>query len=140
MNIEIFSQLNWYAVLVATLAYFILGALWYSKMLFGAKWAGLVKLDMNDPNLKKGMGKMMAGSFVLMLVACTGIALLVERFDFESLESGIKLGLLTGLCFATTAVSITYIYENKPGGLYLITNGYHLVGHVIAAVILVMWR
>jgi hypothetical protein len=50
------------------------------------------------------------------------------------------MGLLTGLCFATTAVSITYIYENKPSGLYLITNGYHVLGHVIAAIIIVLWR
>jgi hypothetical protein len=140
MNTEIFSQVNWLAVLVATLAYFMLGALWYSKILFGAKWASLVKLDMNNPDLKKGMGKMMAGSFVLMLIVCTGLALLIVKFDFIGLGAGIRMGMLTGLCFATTAVSITYIYENKPSGLYLITNGYHVLGHVIAAIIIVLWR
>jgi hypothetical protein len=53
---------------------------------------------------------------------------------------GIKLGLLTGLTFATTAVSINYVYERKPANLYLINNGYHVVGHVLAATILVLWR
>jgi len=53
---------------------------------------------------------------------------------------GIKLGLLTGFAFATTAVSITYVYENKPSNLYLINNGYHVIGHVLAATILVLWR
>ena len=140
MNTEILSQINWYAVLVAALTYFVLGALWYSKALFGTKWAKLIKLDVNDPNLKKGMGKMMAASFVLMLITSFGLSLLIVKFDFIGLVSGIKMGFVTGLCFATTAVSINYVYQNKPGGLYLINNGYHILGHMLAAAILVMWR
>lgn len=140
MNTEIFSLVNWLAVLVAAVAYFMLGALWYSKSLFGSKWAKAVGMDMNDPNKGKGMGKMMAGTFVLILVTCIGIALLVNRIDLVSVASGLKLGLITGLCFATTAVSISFIYESRPTALYLIDCGYHLAGHLIAAIILVLWR
>ena len=141
MNTEIFSNLNWLAVLVATLAYFMLGAVWYSKAVFGTKWAGLLKLDTNNPDLKKGMGKMMAGSFILMLISTVGQAVLISIINFDSqLIYGIKLGLLTGVFFASVAVSINYVYENKPTGLFLINNGYHVLGHVVAAVILVMWR
>lgn len=140
MNVEIFSEINWLALLVATLAYFMLGAIWYSKAVFGKKWIELVKLDMNDPNLKKGMGKMMAATFFLVLITCLGLALLIVKFDFVGFFASIKLGLLTGICFATTAVSINYVYENKPAGLYFINNGYHVFGHVLAAVILVLWR
>ena len=49
MNAAIFSNINWLAVLVATIAYFMLGAVWYSKALFGAKWASPVGIDMNNP-------------------------------------------------------------------------------------------
>ena len=140
MNLDIFSQINWLALLVASLAYFMLGAIWYSKSVFGSKWIELVKLDIKDPDLKKGMGKMMTATFFLVLVTCLGLALLIVKFDFVGFFASIKLGLLTGLCFATTAVSINYVYENKPNGLYFINNGYHVLGHVLAAVILVMWR
>jgi hypothetical protein len=141
MNTEIFSNLNWLAILVASLAYFVLGALWYSKALFGTKWAAMIKLDMSDPNHSKGMGKMMAGSFLLMFVTSVGLALLVYMIGFnKEFIYGIKLGLLTGGFFAATAVSVNYIYQSKPLGLYLINNGYHLAGHIIAAIILVMWR
>jgi hypothetical protein len=61
------------------------------------------------------------------------------NFD-DNLLYGIKLGLLTGFAFAATAVSINYVYENKPSNLYLINNGYHVIGHVLAATILVLWR
>jgi hypothetical protein len=141
MNTEFFSQINWLAVLVASLAYFMIGAIWYSKAVFGSKWAALVKLDMSDPNLKKGMGKMMAATFFLVLLTTFGLALFIVKINFGvNLLYGIEIGLLTGICYASTAVSINYVYENKPFSLYLINNGYHVVGHVLAATILIMWR
>lgn len=141
MNTAIFSQLNWWAILVAATAYFILGALWYSKALFGTKWAALVKLDVNNPDLKKGMGQMMASTFILIFIVCFGLSLLVHMIKFDdNFLYGIKLGLLTGFAFATTAVSINYVYESRPADLYLINSGYHVLGHVLAATILVMWR
>ena len=141
MNIAIFSGLNLWAILVAAIAYFILGAVWYSKALFGTKWAQLIKLDMNNPNLKKGMGKMMVSTFILILIVCFGLSKVNHMVNFDdNYLYGIKLGLLTGFAFATTAVSINYVYENKPTNLYLINCGYHILGHVLAATIIVMWR
>lgn len=141
MNADIFSQINWLAVIVATIAYFMLGAIWYSKALFGNRWAALVKLDMNDPNLKKGMAQLMIGSFVFMFIACIGLAILVNRINpLMDIMSGVKIGLLAGICFATTSVSITYLYEKKPTALHMITAGYHIVGLLIASIIIVMWR
>jgi len=141
MNFEFLSEIKWWAVLVAAIAYFILGAIWYSKALFGTKWAQLVKLDVNNPDLKKGMGKMMISTFVLISIVCIGLALVIRMINFDyNYFYGIKLGLLTGVAFATTAISIGYVYENKPANLYLINSGYHIVGHVIAATILVLWR
>jgi hypothetical protein len=141
MNTEIFTHINWWAVLVAGAAYFMLGALWYSKALFGNKWIKLVNIDTTNPDLKKGMGAMMLSTLVLVLIVSVGLSLLIRMINFgDNYIYGIKLGLLTGLTFATTAVSINYVYERKPANLYLINNGYHVVGHVLAATILVLWR
>lgn len=140
MDTSIFSHINWLAVLVAAVAYFMIGGLWYSKILFGPKWASLTGLDMNDPEKNKGVAQIMVTSLILMLVTCIGLALLVVRMDLFILSSGLKLGLITGICFAFTAVAITYVYERKPTALYAITCGYHLIGHIAAAIILVLWR
>lgn len=140
MNAAIFSNINWLAVLVATIAYFMLGAIWYSKALFGVKWASLVGIGMNNPDKGKRMAQMMIGTFVLILVTSVGLALLINRIDLHLLPSGIKLGLITGLCFATTSVAISFIYESRPTALYFIDCGYHLAGHIIAAIIMVLWR
>lgn len=140
MDTSIFSHINWLAVLVAAVAYFMIGGLWYSKILFAPKWASLTGLDMNDPEKNKGVVQLMITSLILMLVTCIGLALLVVRMNLFILSSGLKLGLITGICFAFTAVAITYVYERKPAALYAITCGYHLIGNIAAAIILVLWR
>jgi len=140
MNSDLFANINWLAVLVATLAYFILGAIWYSKALFGPRWVALVGINVNDAEKRKGMGKMFLGTFILILITCIGLALLVNRLDLTVIKSALSLGALTGVCFATTAVAISFIYESRPTGLYFIDCGYHVVGHLAAAIIITLWR
>ncbi|MBC7949830.1 MAG: DUF1761 domain-containing protein [Chitinophagaceae bacterium] len=140
MNTTLFTDINWLAVLVAAIAYFALGAIWYSKLLFAPKWASLVGLNMNSTDKSKGFAGMMVASFVLILITCIALAILVVRMDLFILGSALRLGALTGICFATTAVAISFIYESRPLALYFIDCGYHVAGHLVAAIILVMWR
>ena len=51
----IIQHIQWLAVLAAAVAYFALGAIWYSKVLFAKKWLALTKIDASDPNASKGM-------------------------------------------------------------------------------------
>lgn len=140
MNNELFSQINWLSVLAAAVAYFLLGAIWYSKALFGPAWIKAVGIDMNNPDKGKGLAAMMVTTFVLIVVAVIAQALLAYSIGLTGIVPGIKLGLLTGVAFATTAVSISFIYESRPTVLYFIDCGYHVAGHLAAAIILVMWR
>ena len=137
----LFDYINWISVGVATLAYFALGALWYSKLLFAKKWIGYLKIDVNDPNAKKGMGMMFGGSLVLMFVQALAIAILAERFHvIGGWLSGVKIGAFTGCCFCATTVGVNYLYEKKPLGLFLINAGYAIVGNIIAGVIICSWQ
>lgn len=136
-----FDYLNWPAIAVAAIAYFALGALWYSKILFAPKWIAYLKIDVNDPNAKKGMGVMFGGSLVLMFVQSLAIAVIAARFHVVGgWMSGVKLGAFTGSCFGAAAVGVNYLYEKKPLGLFLINGGYAVVGNIIAAVIICSWK
>lgn len=136
-----FDYLNWPAIAVATLAYFALGSLWYSKILFAKRWIADSKIDINDPNAKKGIGLMFGGSFVLMYLQCLAIAVLAERLGIREHGwiSGVKLGAVTGGCFAATAVGVNYLYEKKPLSLFFINGGYAIVGNIIAGIIICSW-
>ena len=135
---NLFDYINWIAVFTAAFAYFMIGALWYSKLLFAHKWIAYLKLDVNDPNAKKGMAIMFAGSFVLMLIQCFAIAVLAGRLHLvdNGWMSGLKLGAFTGCCFCAAQIGINYLYEKKPFGLFLINGGYALVGNIVAAIII----
>jgi len=137
----LFDYLNWPAIAVATLAYFALGALWYSKMLFANRWIADLKIDVNNPNAKKGMGAMFGGSFLLMFVQCLAIAIITERLNIRGAGwmSGLKFGALTGCCFCAATIGVNYLYEKKPISLFLINAGYAIVGNIIAGIIICSW-
>jgi hypothetical protein len=139
MNTEVLQHINWLAVLVAGLAYFVLGALWYT-VLFGKQWRSYNRAVMNMPDAKKGATTIMIGSFILMLICAFGLSLIVTRLFLTGWQVGLKLGLLTGICFAGTAVSISYLYEKRPLGLHLINIGYNILGNIIAAIIISCWK
>ena len=141
MNTDFIKDLNWIAIFCGALGYFALGALWYSKLLFSKKWIELTKVNVNDPDAKKGMGMLMLISFVWMFITSFGIAVIRERVgDIDGWMGGVKLGAITGLCFGTAAISISYLYEKRPMGLYLINGGYTLLGNIIAAVVVCSWH
>jgi len=139
MDTSFLSDINWLAVLVAAIAYFLLGAIWYS-FLFQKQWIKLQNINVNDPEMKKGMATTMFTSFLLMLLTTIGLAILVEKIGLSTAINGVKLGLLTGIFFSLTAISVSYLYTKKPAGLHFIDGFYHVVGQVIAAVILCIWR
>lgn len=138
MDTSIFSNINWLAVLVAGVAYFALGALWYSA-LFGKAWIKLSGVNVNDPNAKKGVGAIMFTSFILMVIASIGLALFISKIGTYNWMSGAKVGLVAGICFSATAISISYLYEKKPFGLHMINGAYNVIGCIIAGIIISVW-
>ena len=95
---------------------------------------------MSNPDAKKGAAERMIISFVLMLVCSLGLDLLASRFGIFGWVGGLKLGAITGVCFAATAIHISYVYEKRPLGLHLINGLYNIAGNIIAAIIVCWWR
>jgi hypothetical protein len=136
---DFFSNANWLAIAVAAVAYFAIGGLWYS-VLFGKQWIKATGIDMNRPDAKKGAGGIMAMTFVMLFVTCIGLALLVHRtMPGDGVLSGLKIGGLTGICFSAIGICMSYLYQSKPRALIMIDCGYHVIGNIVAAVILCIW-
>ncbi len=140
MDTAFIAHLNWLAIAVAAVAYFMIGGLWYSKALFGSTWIKSTGIDMNRPDAKKGVGGVMLITFLLEFIICIALAILVYRLMLTGgVMSGVKLGLFTGVCFSAIVICISYLYQGKPKVLTLIDGGYHVVGNIVAAVILCLW-
>lgn len=136
MNSETLHNIHWMGALLGGLGYFVLGALWYSPVLFAPKWIAYCKIDVNDPNMKKGVAATFIESLILMIITSICIAVLAHKLQTNGVVNGAKLGLFTGLGLGTTSLAISYIYEKRPFGLYLINGGYTVIGSMIAGMII----
>ena len=139
MDTSFISEINWLAVLIASIVYFAIGAIWYAP-LFGKQWVKYHKIDMDVPEAKKGVAGIMTTSFLIMFIICIGLAVMIARMDLSSAMSGLKLGLVTGICFSAAAISTTYLYLKKPSALHMIDGLYHVIGQIAASIILCVWQ
>jgi hypothetical protein len=136
------SDLNWLAVLVAALAYFAIGALWYAPPVLGRPWMAAGGMTPPEAGTRPGpaiyltplIGSVLASVALAMLAAATGS---------DSLQRGIVLGLVCAIGFAVSIVFVTAQFESekpKPMVWGAITAGYHAVGILVAAIIVASWR
>jgi len=139
MKADLFSQVNWLAVLVGALAYFFLGAIWYSA-LFRSAWIKATGVNANDPNARKGLAGIMIASFVTILITSIGLALLITRVQSGGWMTGVKIGLIAGICFSGATICNSYLYEKRPIALSAINSLYNIIGCVIAGIIIAVWH
>ena len=138
MNLaQILSDVNWLAVLTATVVAFMLGGLWYSKALFGTAWmqeVGLTEEAVNSANMAKTFG----GTIVLQIVAATALSAFLGAES--TWKSGLHTGLWVGLFWLATAYGVTYLFEQRSLRLFLINAGYYVVLYAIMGTIIGAWH
>ena len=134
---QILSDVNWLAVVVATIVAFMLGGLWYSKALFGNAWmqeVGLTEDAVNSANMAKTFG----GTIVLQIFAATALSAFLGTES--TWQSGLETGLWVGLFWIATAYGVTYLFEQRSMRLFLINAGYYVVLYGITGTIIGAWH
>jgi hypothetical protein len=133
------TGVNYLAVLVAGAAYFVLGALWYSKPLFAAAWmAGIGK---TEEQLKANYSPWkLVWAFIGSFIASYGIARILSWLPVADMYAGVVVGLIAGVCFSLTTSSINDCMEGRPLKLTAVNVIYNMFGFVIMGVILGAWR
>ncbi|AXT84559.1 hypothetical protein C6I20_04670 [Aeromicrobium sp. A1-2] len=125
------DDLSLVGIIVAALAFFFLGAAWYS-FLFRKPWAddmGYTK-DMPGNPQSPGAG-LLIGSLVAALVLALSTAWLVGA---GGAGEGAKVGLAIGAVSAAI-MGQNALYDNRPTRLWLINAGYAFVGAIMVGVI-----
>lgn len=128
------DSINIWAVLLAALSAFLLGGLWYSKILFGAVWmreAGFEETQAHHPARVFGV------SFVLSVVG----AYVFARFlgPEPVLQDAVVKGLLVGAGFAGTSFGINYQFASRSVLLLLIDASYHTLQFALYGMVLGLW-
>ena len=135
----IISHLNYLAVAVSAIAYFMLGAIWYNAKVFGTIWAKGHNIDTTNMD-RSGMGKMMALTFVSCFVIAIVCGYMMTALYSYKCMSGMKLGLLMGVGFSGTTYFVHCLYTKKPFSVVLIDGGYHVLGIMLCSIIMSVWR
>jgi hypothetical protein len=139
MSFETLGDLNWLAVLVATVAYFALGGLWYAAPVFGRAWqrAGGIEI----PEGQSPGAKYYVGPLLTCFVSSIATAMLAFATASATVAEGLVLGIVVGVGFALPLSILGGMFDQKPEpGVYVaISAGYHLVGLMIVGVIVSVW-
>ena len=123
MSLSLFSQINYVAVLVAGIVYFVLGALWYSPLLFAKPWMAAV--GFTDEDVQGGSPLIYLYPLIFYVIAAAVVAVLIQALGVMSIAEAIFLGALGWLGFMLPAIGASYVFESRPFNLFLITGGYH---------------
>jgi len=136
-----YPYINIWAVLVSAVAFWALGALWYSPVLFGKRWQKEVGFKEEDIS-KSNMALVFGGSFVLMLLMVWALNYVINSHKPEdvSLLIGLHYGAFTGFFFSMLTMGINYLYQRRSIMLWLIDGIYVVLGLSIAGMILGGWR
>jgi len=118
------------SVLVAAVAVYILGALWYSPVLFGNKWITLmgIKIDKKKQAQMKGKAiKGYIGTFFANIVMAIVLSFFVSMSGAANFVEGMALGAITWLGFLATTSLGSIFWEGRPFALYFLNISHHLV-------------
>ncbi len=142
MSFDALGELNWFAVIVGAVIYFALGALWYSPMLLGRQWQRSIGWDpeRTPPEMK---ATTYVVPFLAYLVMAIAIGLLAAVTGTDELGEGLVLGVVAGagLLVMHTLVDATFDPNKpEPWTWFAINGSYHLIGVIIVAVIVAIWR
>ena len=136
---EMMAQINFWTVLVAALASFTVGWLWYGP-LFGKLW---MKLNGFTPEqLREGGGLPMPFIMIVNYVATVLAAFSIAMFI--GAESDMSFGIFAGFMIAISWIGTSrlndVLYERQPFKLYLINLGYNVVIYIIMGAVLGAWH
>src|SRR5918996_1478026 len=120
MILDGLSELNWLAVVVATVAWFALGGIWYARPVMGRAWMRSIGMDPTGQ-----VGRPSAMMFVWTLIAYFVTSIVIAL--------GVGFGLASSL--------VTGVYEQKSRPLtYTLINGIYLIlAFAGVSLILALW-
>ena len=135
-----FGAINWLAVVVASVASFMIGGVWYA-VVFGKAWQ---RLHGFSDDQVKAMGASPARTFGILgvcdVAAAVVLAILVQKVGAVTLVDGIGLGVWCWILAMAAVVVSTYTAAGLKPGLMLIDGGKVGVCLVVMGAILGVWR
>lgn len=128
------SEINWPIILLATVIYFILGAIWFTP-LFGKAYD--IGTGVKRSSKQKWPAIYYYAPFLSSLAVTIAIGIVMNALNIENLANAVITGLLFG--FSLAAISFSNgVTPNMPRPVIfgLVVGGYHLISAIIVSIMI----
>lgn len=130
-------EVNYSAIVAATIVYMIIGFLWYSKWLFGTIWAKLQKLEKEPKKIRMIIGHI--GSVASGFILASVLSYFIRHLHVHHFLYGAVVGFLAWVGFVFTTSLTGALYTAKPIKLFLIDSTYLLIAFIVMGGIIGAW-
>ena len=134
-------EINYWAVLLATLSSMLVGTIWYARGVFGTRWAKLANVDMDRPG-SSAVGPIVVTvlvSFVTAWVLAGASTIAWHFYGGGYLVAAMFTAFILWAGF-TAARMITHdAFEGRPSALTTMNIGHELVTVVVMGLIIGVW-
>ncbi len=133
------ANLNWISVFIAFVAYFVLGALWFT-LFFKKQYA--LSLGKENQLPEKPAPIFIVGPAVCSLVITIASALLLYALHIQTTPAAMELALVIGIGLLVANTINIAINPNMPRPIHygIISGSYHLTGILIVNLIVVSMK
>ena len=118
-----FPEINFAAIFTCAIFLWILGAVWYSPVMFAKKWMQLIGIT-REPGKRDGLLLGMTASFFGDLVISFVLANVLVWAHVTGFKRGAVLGVLMWMGFIAAPNLPQGLYEKRPFKLFAINSGF----------------
>jgi hypothetical protein len=133
MNVPV----NYLAVVIAAVANYVIGSLWYG-VIFRKAWlkmSGISEMKVTAVSVILGLIGALLTSYVLQ----HAIFFATEYLKTSGVVGGLTTGFFSWLGFIAPVTIGVVTYEKKPFPLWILNNAYWLISLLVMGVILSAW-
>jgi len=132
---DMLAQINWLAVLAASVAGFVTGAVWYG--VFAKPWMEAAGLSQEDITQSPGL---YVGAFGLQFAMAVTIAIVILQTGITSWLSGALLGFAIGIGVVTANKALNASFQGTNKRLVLIDGLHAATAFAFMGAILGGWQ
>lgn len=130
--------INIWAVLVAAVVYWLLGAVWFT--IFSNAWLASIGKTMEQLQGAVNAGIAYSIALVCNLIIAYVLGWVVIRTGEQTAVRGITIGALLWVGLVGTTIGTAFIFEGRSLEGFVLTAGYPLVGMLVMGAIVGGWK
>lgn len=131
-------DVNYLAVVAAAFINMVIGAVWYSPLLFAKEWMRHIGRRTEDLRAQGNKGYVIAAAGALLQAYI--LSHFVQYAGAITWTEGAVTGFWLWLGFVAVSSAVNTSFSGRPWGLWKIDSGYFLVVLVITGALLASWQ